>query len=324
MLLKLSFPFVSQCLLLALCLASPSSQAQNFPSKPITVVVPFAAGGSGDLVARTVADQLRERLKNPVLVDYRPGANTLIGTHFVQKAAPDGYTLLVSGSSFVTGAAIDPNAQYHPLNDFVPITEAVSVPQLVVVRNQFPAKDIAEFVAYARKNPGRVTFGSSGMGNVLQLATFKRALGLEIELIQYKGAAQAITDLVGGQIDMMIDGAGTSMPRVRGAQIRALAIMPAQRSALAPEVPTLTETVAPGYSYSEFLGVVAPAGVPVAIQNRLAQEISAGLRTAEVRERLTGLFMEANGNTPEQFGMRLKHDFENYVRLAKELGLKGG
>src|SRR5213075_859540 len=245
--------------------ASLDVAAQAYPSKPIRFVVPYPAGGPLDTVARLLGQKVSESLKQPVVVDNKPGAGGNIGADAVAKSAPDGYTILMGA---VATHAINPtlyaNIPYDPIKDFQPVTQLASTPNVLIVNNSVPASNVREFIAYAKANPGKLNFGSGSTGSAGHLAgeLFKAMAGVEMTHVPYKGAAPAMQDLIGGQIDLMFDNLASALGQVRAGKVRALAVTTAQRTALAPELPTIAESGLPGFDISTWFGVFVPAGTP--------------------------------------------------------------
>lgn len=311
--------------LIAGMLWATGSAAQNYPSKPIRFIVPFAAGGGTDFVARIAGQQLNEALGQPVVVDNRGGASGVIGTELAAKAAPDGYTLLLGSAgplSIQPGLSV--RLPYDPLKDFAPVTLVSSMPYVLVAHPSLPAKNVQELIALARAKPGQLNFGAPGSGTTTHLATelFKMLAKIDVVHVPYKGVAPALADLLGGQVQFMSGDLNTVMPQVKAGRLRALAVTGAQRSPIVPELPTIAESGLPGYAASGWFGVLAPAATPRSIITRLNAVIVKGLMSTEARERLAALGGEVVGNTPAEFAAYLRDDLAKWSRVIKAIGLK--
>ena len=306
--------------------SAPASAADGaYPSKPIRFVVPYPAGGPLDTVARLLAAKAGERLKQPVIVDNKPGAGGNIGADLVAKSAPDGYTILMGA---VATHAINPTLYagipYDPVRDFAPITQVASTPNVLVVNPSVPAASVREFIAYARANPGKLNFGSGSTGSAGHLAgeLFKTMAGVEMTHVPYKGAGPAMQDLVGGRIQLMFDNWASSRGQVQAGKIRALAVTTAKRSTLAPDLPTIAESGLAGFDISTWFGVFAPAGTPRDIVARLHDELTRALAAPDVREKMLNLGAEPVGNKPEEFAAYIRAEAEKYARVIKASGAK--
>ena len=307
-----------------ICVSTPS-WAQPYPSKPIRFVVPYPAGGPLDTVARLLAQKVSESTKQPVVVDNKPGAGGNIGADTVAKAAPDGYTILMGA---VATHAINPwlyaSMPYDAVRDFAPVTQVASTPNVLVVHPSIPAANAREFIAYAKANPGKLNFGSGSTGSAGHLAgeLFKTLAGVDMAHVPYKGAAPAMQDLIGGQIHLMFDNLASALTQVRAGKVKALAVTTAQRSALAPELPTIAEAGLAGFDVSTWFGIFAPAGTPRAALERLHAEFTRALAAPDVRERMLNLGAEPVGSRPEEFAAYIRRESEKYARLVKASGAK--
>jgi len=305
-----------------LALAASSALAQEYPNKPVRVVVPYVAGGNADIWARTLAQKLTEALKQGFVVENKPGANGGIGTDFVAKSAPDGYTLLaVASGPMVVNPVLYPQVPYDPLRDLAPVAQCALYQYVLVTRADAPYRTIGELVAAARANPGALAYGSTGIGggNHLAAELFGLASGTRFNHIPYKGSAPALADLLGGQLAFMFDTVITSVPHVRSGKLRAFAVSSAKRASSLPEVPTLQEAGFAGFDMSQWQGVLAPAGTPRAVVQRLNAEIVKAMHAPEVHERIA----VQGGNdivtgTPEEFAALIRADLERYGRLIRE------
>ena len=292
-----------------------------YPSKPIRLIVSVQPGGNLDLMGRAVAQGLTERLGQPVIVENRPGANTIIGTAFVAKSAPDGYTLLMVAPSFVVAPVMQP-APYHPLREFTGVSHIATLPQMIVVHPSVPVKSVKELIALAKARPDDlicVTSGN-GSGSHLALELFKRQSGVRMLRIAYNGDAQAIVQLLGGHASVKFDNFTTSIPHVNAGKLRALGVTTPQRSALLPGVPAIAETL-PGYEASIFNGMAAPAATPREIVSRISAEIASFAKSPDNRARYAQQGVELVGSSPDQFNGLIKAEYGRLSTLIKEAGI---
>ena len=306
----------------AAALAQPPA---DYPSRAIRIVVPLAAGGNVDLVARALADRLAKSLGQPVLVENRPGASSLVGTQFVAKSPADGYTLLAMANTFATVPLVVPNPGYDPLKDFTGVTLTCLVPQVIIVNPALPAQSVRELIALARSQPGMISYGTSGNGSTGHMAAelLNRQAGVKMLHVPYKGNSQALVDVIGGQIAMMFDQVSTSAPQIKAGKVRALAVTSLKRSPLLPEVPTVDESGVPGYEDITFNGLVAPAGTARAILVRLNRAVAEAVGAPDLHKRFIERGVElAASPSPEAFTEHIKAEFEKKGRLAREAGIK--
>jgi tripartite-type tricarboxylate transporter receptor subunit TctC len=306
-------------------LMSDAVLGQAYPTRPIHIVVPSSPGaGVTDIMARLVGQHLSARIGQQIVVDNRPGASGIIGAEFVSRAAPDGYTLLIANVSLIVNPFLYPKMPYDPLKDFIPVTNLNSAPLMLVVHPSVPAKSLTELIAYAKSHPGRLNYGSGGLGSTPYLAAelFKSLAGIDVVHVPYKGGGPALSDLVGGQLSFMIENMPGTMPYVRANNLRALAITSPQRSELAPELPTMAEAGVPGYEISGWNGLFAVKGTPPEIVARLHSDVAKILRTAEVRQELAALGAEPVGDTPEEFAAFLKADVARWGKIIQEKGIR--
>jgi tripartite-type tricarboxylate transporter receptor subunit TctC len=321
----LAFPGMVQYLLAGLAAAflAQSAVAQSYPSKPIRLIVPFAAGGGNDNVARLVGKRLADSMGQPVVVDNRPGAGGVLGAELAAKAAPDGYTLFLGG---VGSHAINPNLikdlPYDPIKDFAPVELLAQAPLVLVVHSSVPARDIGEFVAYARKNPGKLNFASNGNGSSSQLAAvmFDSMAGVDMVHVPYKGLSPALTDLLSGQVQLMFSSVVAILPHIKAGKLRGLAVTGTKRLPLLPALPTIAESGFPGYEASSWYGILAPAGTPRDIVLKLNAELSKALEQPEVKNSLLAEGAEPAGGSPEAFAEHIRTEKErlgNLIRDAK-------
>lgn len=300
-----------------------TSSGQAYPAKPIRIVVPLAAGGPGDVLARAVGQRLSEQVAQPVVIDNRPGANTNVGTEFVAKAPADGYTLLATAIPFTTNPALYPSLAYDPLRDFAPVTLMGTTPLILVVHPSLPVKSVKELVALARSRPGQLNYGSAGNGSALHLAgeMMNTLAGIKLVHVPYKGVTHAFNDLLGGQIPIMFPGAPIALPQVKAGKLRALGTSGVQRTPAAPELAPLAETL-PGYEVSVWYGMLAPANTPAAAVTRLNSEVARIMQLADIKERWAALGAEPVHNTPAEFAAFLKADILKWAKVVKASGAK--
>jgi tripartite-type tricarboxylate transporter receptor subunit TctC len=316
---------LSALLLSAVTLAGPAAHAQGspapqgYPAKPIRLVVPFPAGGATDIFARAVSQKLGERLGTTVVVDNKPGAGGTIGSDLAAKAPADGYTLLLATSSTHSIGPSFGKVPYDAVADFTPISHVGNAPSIMLVPNTSPAKNVKEWVEYARKNPGKLNFASSGNGTVVHLSTeyFKAQAGLFLVHIPYRGTALSIPDLVSGKIDVLFDSLPSGLPHVKEGRLRALGITSLKRSPLLPDLPAISETV-PGYESVTWFGLYAPKGLAPEVVTRLNTALNQALQDADVKERLARLGIEPVGGTPQQFKAMAEADRAKWKKIIVE------
>ena len=296
----------------------------TYPSRPIRIVVPFAAGGPSDIMARTLAQKLTLAWGQPVVVDNRTGAAGIIGADAVAKSAPDGYTLLQAQVGDTISVSLYSKLPYNFEKDFAPITLAGLTPFILVAHPSVPARDLRELIALAKAKPGTLSFGSSGAGTASHLAgeLLKSSAGIDITLVPYKGQAPATADLLGGQIAMMINNPITSLAHVKTGKLRALAVSTGKRFSQLPEVPTVAESGLPGFDVGFWLGVLAPAGTPRPIVDKLNGALVKALREPDVIERLAGLGVEIVANSPDDFARVVRADIVKWAKVVKDSGAK--
>lgn len=298
--------------------------AQQYPTKPIKLILPFPTGGATDVMSRILAEKLTSRLGQPVIVENKPGAGTMLASEYVAKAPADGYTLLMAASSLVIAPSLYSKVNYDPIKDFTPVTQVAAVIHLVVVNPNLPVQSIQDLIAYLKANPGKVSYGSTGSGTSthLEAELFKKMAGVEIEHIPYKGSTPALADLVGGQTSMMFDPIASSKPYLESGRLRALAVTTAQRSISAPDLPTVAESGLPGYEAMPWLGIVAPAGTPKPVVDRLYKEVSEVLKMQDVKDRFKSLGLDIIGNTPAEFATFIAQDQKKWDQVIKNSGAK--
>jgi tripartite-type tricarboxylate transporter receptor subunit TctC len=308
----------------AFSLAAGAALAQAFPSRPIRIVVPFPPGAFNDTLGRTLASEFGKGFAPGSFVDNKPGGNTVIGTDFVAKAAPDGYTLLGVAVPFALIGSLSPQAKIDPLRNFTPIAYAGFTPNILVVNTATPYKSVKDLIEAARAKPGSIAYASTGNGtsNHLSMELFKAMAGVDLTHIPYKGSAPAVTDLIGGQVQALFDNTPNVLPQIKAGKLRALAVTSAKRFALVPDLPTMAEAGVPGYEVSVWFGTVAPAGTPREVVQRINTEINRILTLPEVRERFAGAGIEIVGGSPDTFGALLRKDVAMWAKVVKDANIK--
>jgi len=311
-------------LLSLLCLAA-GAVAQPYPAKPVRIVIPFPPGGGTDSIVRAFSTRFAEVLGQSLVLDNRSGANGNVGTELVAKSPPDGYTLLKNGSGTL---AINPSLYsrlpYDPLRDFAPIGLTVLQPHVLTVHPSIPVRSVADLVRLAKSQPGKLNFASSGNGSLAHLGgeLFKAAAAIDVVHVPYKGAAPALVDLLGGQVHMVFASSPAVMPHVKSKRLRALAVTTNKRIAVMPEVPTVIESGLTDFVLIGWYGLLAPAGTPAPIVNRLSADLAKTLRFADVRERLNGLGLEIESSTPEEFGRFMAAEIEKYAKVVRSANIR--
>jgi len=311
-------------LAILLLLASAGLGAQEYPTRTVRIVVPFAPGGGTDIVGRILAQHLSQRLGQGFVVENRPAGSGIVGADHVAKSAPDGHTLLFAFSSLSSSAQLFSKLPYDPVRDFAPVALATTSPLLIVVPAAVPAKDLREFIAHAKASPGKLNYGTSGPGSSPHLATelFMSLTGVQMAHIAYKGIAPATTALLANEVQFSLVPIAVGMPHVKSGRLRALGTCGPQRSAATPEVPTAAEAGVPGLDVIAWWGMLAPAKTPPAIVSRLNREIRAILDNAEVRRGLVDQGMDPAGGDPAAFAALIKADMEKWGEIGRRLGVK--
>ena len=310
---------------LALLVFASGANAQNYPVKPLRMVVPFAPGGPNDILARLVGQKLTEQWGQAVLVENRGGAGGTVGLEAASRLPGDGYALAMGGASNLAVApSLYAKLPYDPIKDFTPIINVAIVPYALAVNPTVPAKNVRELIAVAGKQPGYLSYGSSGMGSISSLAAemLKSMSKTDIVHVPYKGTAPALTDVVSGQIDLMLADLAVIQPHANTGRLRVIGVTGSKRSIAAKDVPTIAESGLPGYELSPWFGVVAPAGVPKDIVAKLNATIGASLKSADMLQRLGALGYEPLGGTAEQFAATIKNDIAKYAKIVKFAGIK--
>ena len=315
--------FVS-ALIVALGSLAHHASAQTYPAKPIRIIVPLAAGGPGDVLARAIGQKLSEQVGQSVVIDNRPGANTNVGSEFVAKAPADGYTLLATASTLTINPSLYPALPYDAIKDFAPITLIGTTPLILVVHPSLPVKSVKELITLAKSRPAQLNYGSAGNGSVLHLAgeMLNSRAGIKLVHVPYKGVTNAFSDLLGGQISIMFPGAPIALPQVKAGKLRALGTTGAGRTAAAPELAPISEAGLPGYEVSVWYGMLAPAGTPTPVITRLHAEISKIVQLQDIKERWAALGAEPLHNTPDQFAAFLKADLGKWAKVVRDSGAK--
>jgi tripartite-type tricarboxylate transporter receptor subunit TctC len=314
----------SAALGLALTIAAPAfAQVGNYPNKPIRIVVPYPPGGFNDTLARTVGAKLQAAWGQSVVVDNKPGGATVIGLDAAAKSPPDGYTLVILPFSFAVNPAIFAKLPYDSQKDFTPITLAATTANLLVVPVTSPFNSLKDLLAQAKAKPGSISYASTGIGssNHLSMEKFKQMAGVDITHVPYKGSAPAVTDLIGGQVNVMFDNVSNVLPHVKSGKLKALAVTTSARSPLTPELPTVTEAGVPGYEVGVWFGIAAPGGTPRPIVDKLNAEIVKILHMPDVKEKFSAQGVDAIGSTVEQFQSHLQAQRTMWAKVVKDAGV---
>ncbi|GAB7550450.1 tripartite tricarboxylate transporter substrate binding protein [Cupriavidus sp. 8B] len=304
--------------------ASASALADTWPNKPIQLLIPYPPGGSADLLARPVAAKLQERLGQPVVLDYRPGAGGTIASQQLARAKPDGNTLIVVLAAHAINASLYPKLPYDTRKDFAPVSLVANLPLILAGSPSLKAKTVPELIAAAKAAPGQLTFASAGNGNTGHLAgeLFDSLAGIKMTHVPYKGSAQVVNAMLAGEVQLTFDSISTSMPHIRSGRLKALAVTSAKRAALAPDVPTLAEAGVPGFDINGWYAVLAPAGTPPAIVERLSKEIAAVLTQPDLRANLAANGYEPVGSTPAALGAHIDAEITRWSKVVKESGAR--
>jgi tripartite-type tricarboxylate transporter receptor subunit TctC len=314
----------ARCALVLAALVPAFASAQLWPAKPVRLVSPFPAGGGTDAFARPLAAQLSQQFGHQFVIDNRGGAGGTIGAEHVAKSAPDGYTFLVGAVHHTIAVSVYSKLGYDLEKDLVPVTLVALVPNVVVLHPKVPANSLRELIDYAKANPGKLNYGSAGNGTSHHLAgeLFKTLTGTQINHVPYKGAGPAMQDLLGGQVDMMFDGMGSSAPQIRGNKLRPLAVTSAARSPAFPDVPTMQEAGVPNYLVTTWYGIWAPAGTPPEVIAKLQIEVAKAMQAPAIRDVWAQQGASAGGNSPAEFGAFVKSEIAKWAKVAKESGAR--
>jgi tripartite-type tricarboxylate transporter receptor subunit TctC len=308
-----------------LALSAVGALAQSYPTRSIRLVVPFPPGGTTDILAREVGERLSVSLGQPVVVDNRAGAAGNIGADLVAKSAPDGYTLLMGTvGTHAINASLYTKMPYDHVKDFAPVILVAGVPNVLEVTPSLPVNSVADLIKLAKDKPGQINFASSGSGTSIHLSgeLFKTMAGVDMTHIPYKGSAPALTDLIGGQVQVMFDNLTSSLPQIKAGKLRAIAVTSAQRAQALPNVPTIAESGLPGFEASSWFGILAPAGTPPAVIARINADVDQWLKTADAKEKLLAQGAVAAGGTPEQFAAHIRAETEKWAKVVKVSGAK--
>src|SRR5438477_5874573 len=309
----------------ALIAIAACASAQTYPSKPIRLVVPYPPGGTTDILARDVGQRLQDGLGQPVVIDNRPGAAGNIGTDMVAKAAPDGYTLLMGTvNTHAINAGLYSKLPYDHIKDFVPVILVARVSNVLEVNPNVPVHTVADLIKLAKEKPGQLNFASSGSGTSIHMSgeLFKTMAGVDMTHVPYKGSAPALTDLMGGQVQLMFDNLPSSLQQIKAGKLRAIAVTSAQRAPALPNVPTIAESGLPGFEASSWFGILGPAGTPPAVIARINSEVNQWLQTPEAKEKLVAQGAASAGGTPEQFAAHIRAETEKWAKVVKVSGAK--
>jgi tripartite-type tricarboxylate transporter receptor subunit TctC len=301
------------------------ANAQPFPNKPIRIIVPYTAGGTTDMLARTLGQKMSEKWGQPVVVENKPGANGIIGIDMVAKAPADGYTLgLASPGTHAINQTLYTTLPHHPIKDFTPVSFVVRAPMVMVVNAEQPIKNVKELIAAAKKDPGKLAIASGGSGSSQHLAAelFKHMAGVDLTHVPYKGGGAAYTDLLGGRVQVMIDALQQSMPHIKSGKLRPIAVASAQRLPQLPDVPTIAESGVPGYESGAWYGLVAPANTPKAVVDQIAAEVDRIMKLPDVKERFEGPGLVTVGGKAEAFSRHIDAETEKYAKVIRAANIK--
>jgi tripartite-type tricarboxylate transporter receptor subunit TctC len=315
---------MKRLVLFLVCLATGAALAQDYPSRPIRVVVPYSAGGSSDGPMRVIAQEMSKQLGQQMVVENKPGQGAMLGSADVVKAPPDGYTLLLASNPNAISASLYSKLTHDPVEDFAPISLLASEQAVLLVHPSVPAKNLREFIAYVKERPGKVDYSSSGNGSAqhLFMAMFTSQAGIQMNHIPYKGSAQAVTDLLGGQVSAAMPGLAAMRGHIRDGKARALAVTGAKRASAAPEIPTMMEQGMKDYELYVWMGMLAPKGTPAPIIERLHREFVTALRAPAVKSFMDGAAIEAVGSTPAEFGRFFREEKVRWAKVIKETGAR--
>lgn len=307
----------------AMVVAMGVHAAEKYPSRPIRMVVPYAPGGNTDVLARMIAQRLSQAMGQQVVVDNRPGGNTLIGTGLVANAAADGYTIMLTTLTFAVVPSLYKKLPFDARRDFTPITLAVTLPNVLVIHPSVSAKSVKELIAHAKANPGKLNYASTGSGTSphLSMELLKTMAGVDLVHIPYKGGGPALIDLVAGQVSAQFIGLPVALPHIKSGRLRALGVTSAKRAAAAADIPTIAETLK-GYELNPWFGVLGPGGMPKPLVQQLQREIARVLQAPDMKEHLASIGAEAVGNTPEQFSAYITSEIAKYMKLVKTAGIR--
>ena len=304
--------------------AAAQAQAPSWPNRPVRIVVPSPPAGGTDIVARVMADHFSKAFKQQFFVENRPGAGNMIGIESVARAAPDGYTFLMTASTLALNSVLYKKVSYDPVKDFAPITLAATAPNVLIINPSVPAKTLAEFIALAKKQPGKLTYATPGIGTSphMCMELFKSLAGVDLQHIPYRGTAPALTDVISGQITAMFSNALTAKPQIAAGKVRALGLSTGTRSGTMPDIAPIAEVGVPGYEAVQWYGFLAPAGTPPAIIKQIHAEAMKALNSAEMKEKLAHDGAEPAPTTPEAFAAHIRNELEKWRKVAKAAGIE--
>jgi tripartite-type tricarboxylate transporter receptor subunit TctC len=310
--------------ILLACSPFGAAHAQQYPAKPIRYISPYPAGGGNDTLLRILADKVGEQMGQRIIVDNRPGANTIVGTEALVKSAPDGYTFLLIPNTFATNPGFYPKLPYDTAKDVTPVAQVALSPQMIVSHPSFPAKTMKELLALAKARPRELTYGTSGNGSIGHLAGLLLTMmtGAQLTHVAYKGTAPAVNELVGGHIPLMISSMIATLPQVRSGKLRMIAITTAKRAKALPDVPTIAESGVPGYEATLWYGILAPARTPEPIIRRMNAELGTALKAPDVVEKLSTQAVEPHHTSPEQFGTLIRSELAKWEKVIRTSGVK--
>ena len=311
-------------LLIVALTGAAGAAAQNYPARPVRLIVPSSPGGGTDISARIIAPRLSEYLGQQVVVENRPGAGTMIGGEVVARSAPDGYTLLMGISTLAINPAIYKKVPYDALKDFAPVSQAVALPNVLVAHPSLPVKTVKELVAFARARQGQINFASAGLGTSphLSMELFLSMSGLKMVHVPYKGSGPGVTDLVAGHVPLMMPNMLSALPHIKSGRLRALGVTSVKRASRASDIPTIAEAGVPGYEAVQWYGVLAPAGTPRPVITRLHAEVVRVLQQRDIRERFLSDGAEAVGSSPEEFAAFIRAETAKWAKVIKDAGLR--
>jgi tripartite-type tricarboxylate transporter receptor subunit TctC len=315
---------MKQSILVFACIVAGAACAQEYPTRPIRVVVPYSAGGSSDGPMRVIAQEMSKQLGQQMVVENKPGQGAMLGSADVVKAPADGYTLLLASNPNAISASLYSKLTHDPVEDFAPISLLASEQAVLLVHPSVPAKTLREFIAYVKERPGKVDYSSSGNGSAQHLfvAMFASMAGIQMNHIPYKGSAQAVTDLLGGQVSAAMPGLAAMRGHIREGRARALAVTGAKRASAAPQIPTMIESGLPGYELYVWMGMLAPKGTPAPVIERLHREFVAALQAPAVKSFMETAAIEAVGSTPAEFGRFFREEKVRWAKIIKETGAR--
>lgn len=298
--------------------------AQTFPTKPIHLVMPYPPGGSSDILARPIANEMTKSLGQPVLIEYKPGAGSTIGADYIAKSAPDGYTLIMLLTAHAINASLMPKLPYDTVKDFAPVTLAATLPLVVVVNAQSNIHTIQDLIATAKANPGKLNYGSAGPGNTSHLAVeyFKSVVGVDITHVPYKGSGPAVAGLLGREVDLMFDSLSSSLSQIQAGKFRAIGVSTAKRSHVLPQVPTIAESGVPGFDISAWYGIFAAANTPAPIVQKLNAEFIKAMAQPDAKQRIEGYGYQIVGSTPAQLDAHVKSEIARWGKVVRDSGAK--